>query len=343
MERLSDIDFAPHAAAPLRVLGRAGEQVALADAEGGLALFDLGARAFVGSIHGGGPAGDFLVAPGGRMALLSLGSGGRGSIELVDLERWERRAVVALPGEPLAGTMTLSPRKDRGAILISVEDGRGRIAVTWWTATFRTLEARRVPADASAIAFADGGQALAVASPSTSEVILLDLESGRERSRVGMVGCPFHLSTDPSGGNLWVLCGSVGHVAVADARAGRVVSRVLLEGLDPSSNRVAFSPEGRLAAVAEGAGGGVVLLDADPSSPGYGLLVDRLELGRVLSGLAWSPLGDEILVGDAALGAVVVLGVDRGTRSLKDTDQYLLEHLREKLELERRKNPLVPP
>jgi hypothetical protein len=106
---------------------------------------------------------------------------------------------------------------------------------------------------------------------------------------------------------------------------------------------VAFSPEGRLAAVAEGAGGGVVLLDADPSSPGYGLLVDRLELGRVLSGLAWSPLGDEILVGDAALGAVVVLGVDRGTRSLKDTDQYLLEHLREKLELERRKNPLFPP
>ncbi len=343
MERLGGLDFAPHAAAPLRVLGRAGDRVALAGAEGGLAIFDLGARAYVGSIQGGGPVGDFLVAPGGRLALLSLGSGGRGSVELVDLERWESRELLSLPGDPVPGTMTLSPKKDRGAVLASVDGGRGRVAVTWWTSTFRTLEVSGVPPDASAVAFAEGGQVLAVASPASSEVILLDLGTRRERARAGMVGCPFHLSTDPAGRHVWALCASVGHVAVLDPAGGKVVSRVLLEGVDPAANRVAFSPEGRLAAVAEGAGGGVVLLDADPASPGYGLLLDRLELGRVLTGLAWSPLGDEIVVGDAMLGAAVALTVDRGSRLLKDTDEYLLEHLRERMELERRKNPLFPP
>jgi DNA-binding beta-propeller fold protein YncE len=343
MERLGVLDFASRASAPPRVSGQAGGLLGLAARGGGLAVYDLGARAFAGSIHGGGPVGDFHVAPGGRLALLSLGLGDRGAIELLDLERWESREVVDLPGAPVAGTLTFSPHGDRGAVLVSRDGGRARSAVCWSTGAFRILASIPVEPDAACLAFGAGGSQLAVAHPGSAEVVLLDPAARREGRRIAMVGRPFGLESDPSGRALWVLCRDVGHVAVIDPDAGRVRSRVLLEGADPAMSRIRFSPEGRLAMVSEGERGGLVLLEADPESPGCGLLLDRLDLCRPIGSLEWSPLGDEVFVVDGPGGCVVAIDVHRGARRLKDTDQYLLEHLKAKRELERRQNPLFPP
>ncbi len=342
MERLSTLDFEAYAAAPLRLLGRSGDLLALAGPDGGYALIDWGGREHAGTFGRGRSGGDFLVLSGGRLGLLSSGSGGRGRIGLVELGREEGRDVVALPGEPVPGTMALSPRKDRGAVLCASAGGRGRVVLAWCATTFRTVRVEPVAADASALAFGEGGRVLAVASPSAAEVLLLDLEREREDRRVGMVGRPVRMLPEPSARRFWVLCANVGHVAVLCPTAARVTSRVLLEAADGAAGRLAFSPEGRLAVVAEGAGG-IALLDSDPSSPGYGLLVDRLEMGCALEAPAWSPLGDEVYVADPAGGRALALAVSRGDRPVKDTDEYLLEQLRRKLELERRKNPLFPP
>jgi sugar lactone lactonase YvrE len=259
----------------------------------------------------------------------------------MDLDRWESRALLSLPGEPVPGTMTLSPRRDRAAVVVG--DAGGRAVLAWWTGTSRPFALLPVPDDAGAPVFVEDGRVLAVPSRGGSEVRFLDLDRARERGRALMVGRPIQLAAAPEDGAAWALCEDVGHVAVLDSLALRTTARMLLEGVDPSVNRLAFSPEGRLAAVAEGRGGGVALLDADPSSPGCGLLLDRLELGRVPEALAWSPLGDELYVVDALLGAVAAISVDRAGRGVKDTDAYLLDQLRSRMERERRKNPLFPP
>jgi len=96
--------------------------------------------------------------------------------------------------------------------------------------------------------------------------------------------------------------------------------------------------------VAEGAEGCLALLEAGQPGAAHGDLMDRLELGREVGEVLWSPIGDEIYVACPDAGSVLKVLVDRGDMEIKDTDIYLMEQLLRDGRLSAgMKYPLFPP
>src|SRR6185503_2579327 len=160
--------------------------------------------------------------------------------------------------------------------------------------------------------------------------------------RVLLAGEPVAVVNDPVGRRIWTVCEKLGHVAFIDPRDHSVFRRTPLSGMAADARRVAFSPEGRLAAVPE-LDGSISLLEGGMPGAEYGEVDDRLELGRELGQIVWSPLGEEIYVASPRAGEVLRLAVDRGDQEIKDTDLYLMDQLLRQDEGAGLKNPLFPP
>jgi len=166
----------------------------------------------------------------------------------------------------------------------------------------------------------------------------------RAIEQVLLAGEPYAVVCDPAGRRIWTLCERLGHLAFVDPDNLMVVRRTQLSGLIAGARRVAFSPEGRLAVVPETGEGCLALLDAGSPGPTQGDLLDRLELGREVGEVLWSPLGDEVYVTSPEAGSVLKISVDRGDQEIKDTDLYLMDQLlRKPQDPSGVKNPLFPP
>jgi hypothetical protein len=173
---------------------------------------------------------------------------------------------------------------------------------------------------------------------------VIDVREERPVEQVLLAGEPYGLVDDPAGKRIWTLCERLGHVALVDPQNRMVVRRTQLSGLVAGQHRMAFSPEGRLALVAESAEGCLSLLEAGLPGPSQGDLLDRLELGREVGEILWGVFGDEIYVASPEAGAVLKIGVDRGDQEIKDTDIYLMDQLlREGRSPSGVKYPLFPP
>jgi hypothetical protein len=158
---------------------------------------------------------------------------------------------------------------------------------------------------------------------------VIDVRDERVVEQVLLAGEPYGLVADPAGKRIWALCERLGHVAYVDPNTQRVVRRTQLAGLIAGPRRVAFSPEGRLAVVPETGEGCLALIDTGTAPAGPGELMDRLELGREVGEILWSPFGDELFVTSPECASILKIGVDRGDQDIKDPAGH--------------KSPLVPP
>jgi len=178
-----------------------------------------------------------------------------------------------------------------------------------------------------ALAFDAEGRSLYAACHDDSCLAVIDVREERQVDQVLLAGEPYGLVDDPAGRRIWALCERLGHLAFIDPTNNMVVRRTQLSGLIAGPRRMAFSPDGRLAVVTEGAEGCLALLEAGLPGAAQGDLLDRLELGREVGEVLWSPIGDEIYVACPEAGAVLKLAVDRGDMEIKDTDVYLMDQL----------------
>jgi sugar lactone lactonase YvrE len=272
---------------------------------------------------------DVAALPGGRQLVVTVAGEKYGRVELWDLERGRCEARLALPMPPVAETLTLFPERDLGAVALHAADRDEDVVVCWRLSTLMPHCRTTVGAGARSLAFDPDGQSLFVACHGDSEVLVVDVWQGKITQCLRMAGRPFQVHSDRMGRTVWALCESLGNVAILDAGRGSLTARVPLRGVKASSNRAVFTPEGKLAAIPEGEGGSVALVNHDARGRRYGELEDRLEVGRSVASACWSPLGDELYVTDDALGAVLALSLDRGDINLNDTSELIHEQLRE--------------
>jgi hypothetical protein len=163
-------------------------------------------------------------------------------------------------------------------------------------------------------------------------------EVGRENDAIQLLRRAVEANADSL-----ALCERLGHVAYVDPNTQMVVRRTQLAGLIAGPRRVAFSPEGRLAVVPETGEGCLALIDTGAAPAGPGELMDRLELGREVGEILWSPFGDELFVTSPECASLLKIGVDRGDQDIKDTDVYLMEMLLRREDPAGHKYPLFPP
>jgi DNA-binding beta-propeller fold protein YncE len=343
-EIFQQIDLAPFRVASRFVLGSSGSTLYCAAPGGRIALFSMLSHQFHGSIACQGVACDLGLGSGERQAVVTVADGKKGFVQVLDMPGFRTVAKLGLPLPPVEGGLALAPGKGLGAALVG-SGGRAEAAAVWSLDPLAYLFTVPLPGGARSLAFDAEAQSLVVAGAAEPEVVVIDLEFRRVVQRIRMAGRPYQVAPETAGRNLWILCESLGHGVLLEPRQGAVSLRLTLPGLRAPLNRLAFSPDGKLAAVPEQTAGSVALVESHVRSPRYGTLADRLELGRSVTGAAWSPLGDEVFVCDEELGAVLALAVDRGDLETKDTDEYLVEQVKRETERRRAasKNPLFPP
>jgi DNA-binding beta-propeller fold protein YncE len=188
------------------------------------------------------------------------------------------------------------------------------------------------------LAFDSDGRYLYAACHEDSTLSVIDAPEQRIVDRVLLAGEPVAVIHDPVGRRIWAVCEKLDHVAFIDPRGHGVFRREPLAGV---ASQAAFSPEGRLAVVPDG--GCLSLFEGGVPGAEYGGLDDRLEMGRELGAVVWSPLGEEIYVASPGAGEVLRLAVDRGDQEIKDTDLFLMDQLLRQEDPGGLKNPLFPP
>jgi hypothetical protein len=294
---------------------------------GKVAVVNAATRKYAGAVPCAGEACEMAVLPQQRQAVLSTATLGGGTIEFVGLRGHADLGRLELPMPPVRGTLALQVSRGFGAVV--VRDLARRAESVLLFELRADAEPCLIPVEGGvrALAFDASGRRLYAACHDDSALTVIDVREERPVERVLLAGEPYGLVDDPAGGRIWALCEQLGHVALVDPNTQMVVYRTQLSGLTAGPHRMAFSPEGNLAVVAEASEGCLALLEAGQPAPGQGALLDRLELGRELGDVLWSAFGDEIYVASPEVGAVLKVAVDRGDREVKDTDLYLMDQL----------------
>ncbi len=312
-----------------------------------LTLFDMASEQFRGSLPCSAQPCDLVSLPDERHILVAVSSGHTGYVELLEAGRGASEGRLLLPWPPVPGTLVFSPERGLGAVVVRSPEGAGESLVCWSLGPFSPLWTAPVGAGTRSVDFDPDGLRIYAACHGDSEVLEVDVALGKITRRLRMAGRPFQVRAERSGRTVWVLCEKLGSVTVVDPRHGLTSAKLPLRGVAAPLNRLAVSPEGKLAVVPQREGASVALLNSDTRSRRYGEVEDRLELGRSVACAAWSPLGDEVFVTDDVLGAVLSLVVDRGDLTMHDTVEFIAEKLRKAASRGRRpaepKNPLFPP
>jgi DNA-binding beta-propeller fold protein YncE len=319
------------------------EDDAFASFHGGkVAVLSASTRQLHGVIDVRGEARGMAVLPESRQALVAVASIDEGF--LAHLELSPHRLVMRrpLPGLPVDGTLTVDTARERAAVAVHPEPGRTEIVIC----PLRSgASSDRIPIDGAVAALAlDGsGEFLYAACPDASEVVIVDLAGLRILERLPLPGRPFQLELEAGSSRVWALCEELGHAALLDPQRHGVVRHIFTPGIRREDNRFAFRPDGRFFAIPERQGQCVSLACSGAACKEVAQEVERLELGRGVGRVAWSPLGDELYVSDAERGEVVALKLDLPIGRKQDTD-YLLRDLNRRREAGRPpKDPLFPP
>jgi DNA-binding beta-propeller fold protein YncE len=249
-----------------------------------------------------------------------------------------------LPMPPVRGTLTLLPARGLGAVVVRDVDRRDEAVILFELRA--GTEPCLIPMEGGvrSLAFDSEGRFLFAACHDDSALTVIDVRDERPIEKVLLAGEPYSLVADPAGKRIWTLCERLGHVAIIDPSTLMVSRRTQLAGLVAGPRHMAFSPEGQLAIVPEPGEGCLALIDAGQPGSTQGDLLDRLELGREVGEVLWSPLGDEVYVTSPECSSLLKFGVDRGDEVLKDTDLYLIEQLiRDGRTPSGVKYPLFPP
>jgi hypothetical protein len=343
-EQLERIDLARPGSPALTFLGAFGDSMFLAGLPGKVDVFSAASRRSSGAIPCSGGACDLGILPELGQAVLTTVSGKAGFIELAGLAPGRSLGRMELPLPPARETLALLPKRGLGAVVLrGSTSGEDMIALfecrAGSEATFLRMEG-----SVRSLAFESEGRFLYAASRDESMLEVIDLQEQRVVERVLLAGEPFGVVADPVGKRVWALCEKLGHVAFIDPIDHSVFRRAHLPGLACGGPRVAFSPEGRLGVLFEAGESSLSLIEAGGMADGdYGEVDDRLELGRDVADIVWSPLGEELYVSSPSSGALLRLAVDRGDQLMKDTDLYLMDQLLRREDPAGLKNPLFPP
>jgi len=332
----------PSAADPY-FLGAFEEMLFIGGLMGKVALIDSSSRRYAGAIPCVGDACEFRVISELRQAVLTTATGDGGTIELVSLEPLASMGRLPLPMPPVRGTLTLNPSRGLGAVIVrDVERGdEGVVLFEMRAGTEPCI--LRLEGGVRSLAFDGEGRFLYAACHDDSALAVIDVREERVVEQVLLAGEPYGVMADPPGKKIWTLCERLGHVAYVDPATQMVIRRTQLAGLIAGPRRVVFSPEGRLAVVPETGEGCLALIDTGTAPAGPGDLLDRLELGREVGEVLWSPLGDELFVTSPECGSILKISVDRGDQEIKDTDVYLMEMLLRREDPAGTQYPLFPP
>jgi hypothetical protein len=305
--------------------------------------FDASSRSPNGFFLCKGEACDLAFLPESRQAVLTTVFGDGGFIELLALEPHQTLSRMDLPLPPVRGTLALLPQRGLGAVVL--RDGLRRDEAIALFDCQPGAEPCIIPMEGGvrSVAFEPGGRFLYAACHDDSTLAVIDVREQRVVQRVLLAGEPYLVQADPAGQRMWALCEKLGHIAFIDTNDHVVIRRTQMAGLAAGRNQIAFSPEGRLAIVPEIQDGSLSLVEAGPPGARHGELHDRLELGREIGVVLWSPLGDEVYVTAPDSGALLSISVDRGDQEIKDTDLYLMEQLLRQKDPAGLKNPLFPP
>lgn len=274
---------------------------------------------FCGLIPCDGRPTDLEIHPGGRLAQVTLASGNVGRVDLIETGRFLNRGHLEFPMPPVEGTLAVSPDGLWGATVVARPEGGAAALVGWITDPLMIRFVTPLPKGGGAMAF--GNRNLYLACPAESEVLAISLETGNIVQHLRMAGRPFQVRAERLGRSVWVLCESLGHVAIVDTSRGSTTASLPLPGAAGPGSRMAVSPEGKLAVVP--AGEIVTLLNSDAGGERYGQTEDRLDVGCGAAFAVWSPLADEVILSDPGNGVVLALDVDRGDVSMDDTRQCL--------------------
>ncbi len=339
------IDLAPYRGDGGFLLAAKGDVLYCRGRSGEILLFDMVSERFHGAVACGGFPRGLAVLHGGRLAQVTVSSGDAGGVELLETDRFHRVARLDLPLPPEEGPAAVSPDGSLGAAILR-RAGKDESLVACWTQDpLRIRFVRPAGTGARSVAFDPEGRYLYAACHGESEVVAFSVDSGNIAQNLRMAGRPFQVRTEPRGRTVWVLCESLGSLAIVDTARGTIRASLPLRGVKDPEGRLACSPEGKLAVVP--AEDGVALLNSDAGGDRYGRMEDRLELGRTAAYAAWSPLGDEVFLSDAESGSVLGLSVDRGDVTMDDTGQYLATRVRDVKardgDVPLSSNPLFPP
>lgn len=311
---------------------------------GKVAVVDAATRKYAGAVPCVGDACELKIIPELRQAVLSTATADGGTIELLSLAPFAGMGRLDLPMPPVRGTLSLQVSRGYGAVVVRDVERRDEAIILFELRAGSEPCAIRVEGGVRSLAFDAEGRYLYAACHDDSALAVIDVREERPVEQVLLAGEPYGVMSDPAGKRLWTLCERLGHVALVDPSNQMVVRRTQLSGLSAGPRRMAFSPEGRLAVVAECAEGCLALLEAGLPGAAQGDLLDRLELGREVGEVRWSAFGDEIYVACPEAGTVLKVGVDRGDQEIKDTDVYLMDQLlREGRAPAGVKYPLFPP
>jgi hypothetical protein len=337
------VDLSRPGASQPRVLGGFEDAVFLGGLPGAVRVFSAASRRELGSIPCSGDACDLGILAELRRAVVASASDSQGRIDLVGLPSQEPVGRLGLPLRPVPGSLALLPSQGLGAVVLADPATRDEVIALFECRPGSEACLLRVAGGVRSVVFEPSGRYLYAACHDESALLVIDVREEREVDRVLLAGEPYRVACDRDGRRIWALCEKLGHVAMIDPIDHTVLRRTQLAGLTAGVERIAFSPEGRLAVVPEIQGGCISLLECGAMGSPYGELDDCLELGREIGEIAWSPLGEEIYVSSPKSGAVLRLGVDRGTHDMKDTDLYLMDQLLRQEDPVGRKNPLFPP
>jgi DNA-binding beta-propeller fold protein YncE len=333
----------PSAAEPF-FLGGFEESLFVGGLMGKVAVIDGATRRYAGAVSSVGDACEMKFIRDSRQAVLTTATGSAGAIEFVSLSPLATLGRLELPMAPVRGTLTLLPWRGLGAVVVRDVERRDEAVVLFELGAGTEPCMIHMEGGVRSLAFDAEGRFLFAACHDDSALAVIDVRDERTIEKVLLAGEPYELISDPLGRRIWTLCERLGHVALVDPSNLMVSRRTQLSGLVAGPHRMSFSPEGRLAIVPETGEGCLALIEAGNSDGSEGDLVDRLELGREVGEVLWSPLGDEVYVASPECGSVLKIGVDRGDEILKDTDLYLIEQLiRDGRTPSGVKYPLFPP
>lgn len=339
---LDRIDLAhPQASSPFFLAGFE-DSIFLGGLPGKVGIFSAASRRHSGAIPCAGDVCDLAILPESRQAILATASGRDGFIDLVGLSPVQTLARLDLPLPPVRGSLALLARRGLGALVLRDADHRDEAIALFECRPGTDPCFLRMEGGVRSLAFTGDGRFLYAACHDDSMLAVIDVREQRVVERVLLAGEPVQVVSDPVGRRIWAVCERLGHVAFIDPADHSVFHRTPLSGLAAGQNLVAFSPEGRLAVVPELESGALSILEGGMPGAEYGEVDDRLEMGRELGAVVWSPLGEEIYVASPTAGEVLRLAVDRGDQEIKDTDLYLMDQLLRQEEAGE-KNPLFPP
>jgi DNA-binding beta-propeller fold protein YncE len=340
---LARVDLDLPASVSAFVLADFEDSIFLGGLPGKVMVFSAASRRLSGAIPCGGDACGLGILPELLQAVLVTASAREGFIEFVGLSPVLPGTRLELPLPPVRDTLALLPSQRLGAVVLRDEARGGDTVALFECRPGAEVSFLQMEGTVRSVAFDSEGRFLYAACREGSALAVIDVGERRVVERVLLAGEPFGVTNDPLGKRLWALCEKLGHVAIIDPLDHSVFRRAQLPGLTAACRRIAFSPEGRLAVVAEEKDGCLSLIEGGSGESRYGEVDDRLEMGRDVGDIVWSPLGEEIYVASPGTGVVLRLAVDRGDQQMKDTDRYLTEQFLRRGAPAGMKNPLFPP